>query len=230
MRNKVRRGIFLLYNTGMAAFFAIAVIVAIILINAGLMIAENQKQVVEEVVVEVENHLAVAGKISGPVDLSSSTIIATATPIRTATDVSVGIKPQLIDVSYKLMKWNNLVISYDDIYVGTLHNDVYNTIEDAVADAKKQGMLSVNPFIDEQKLDNTSAFVYWVINQNFDQNIDYGEYAILAIVYAEKDRPSTGEHILVQIDVSDGYILKLEREIPNISGPIISFAGKVKDP
>lgn len=224
------RGIFSLYNTGMAAFFTLAVVVAIILINAGFSIIDTEKTVVTSTVSKVDNHLAVAGTISGTADVSSNELTATGTPIRTASAGSVNVTLQEIGVSYELTHIQNFTLSYDDIYVGNLHDAAYNSLGDALADAKQQGLIDVNPYVDEQKPTSTTAFVYWIINQDFDQHVDRDELAVLAIVYADKDRPSSGAHILVQVNVADGYILKLERDIPNISSTIVNFGGKVRNP
>jgi flagellin FlaB len=114
--------------------------------------------------------------------------------------------------------------------VGNLNNYTFNSVFDAVAEAKKQGLIDVNPHIDQQGPNKTSAFVYWVINNNFDQRIDENELASLTIVYAEKDRPSTGESMFIQANVKEGYILKFERVIPNITNSIMNFGGKLNNP
>jgi flagellin FlaB len=54
--------------------------------------------------------------------------------------------------------------------------------------------------------------------------------ASLTIVYAGKDRPSTGESMFIQANVKEGYILKFERVIPNITNSIMNFGGKLNNP
>ena len=53
--------------------------------------------------------------------------------------------------------------------------------------------------------------------------MDVDELVVLAIIYAEKDRPSTGEHLEVEVTVPEGYLLKLDRDIPHITNQIMDF-------
>ena len=224
------RGLFSLYSLGSVAFFSIAIVLLITIINVGFMVSDSQKQVVIRALEEVDEHLIIVGKISGTSDVNSNKLITTAIPVRTISDGAINIDRKLVDVSFKLEKFHNNTISYENIFTGNLNNYTFNSIFDAVAEAKKQGLIDANPHIDQQGPSKTSAFVYWVINNNFDQRIDANELASLTIVYAEKDRPSTGESMFIQANVKEGYILKWEQVIPNITNSIMNFGGKLKNP
>lgn len=230
MIHSSHRGLFSLFNMSIVTFSVIAIILAVIIINVGFVVIQGEKKVVSKAVDEVDNHLMIAGKISASADILANELTVTATPIRTASAGSVKVDPQILKISYELIRFENTTITYEDIYAGTLQNDAYNVLENAVADAKKYGLIDFNPYVDEHKPTNTVAFIYWIINQNFDMNIDSDELAILAIVYAKKDRPSTGEYLVIQANVGEGYILKMEREIPNISGSMMNFGGKLNGP
>ena len=147
----VHQGVFSLLNIGIVAFFTIGVIVSILLINAGFTVTNTQKDVVNEVVSQVDEHLAIGGEISAFADVSSNKIKATGTPIRTASAGSVNIDPQVINVSYQRIQSQNYTITYENIYAGMLTNNTYNSLTDAVAAAKSKGLIEVNPFIDEIK-------------------------------------------------------------------------------
>jgi flagellin FlaB len=110
-----------------------------------------------------------------------------------------------------------------------MHDKTYDSLRDAVEDAKNKGLIDNNPYVDEQKPTSTTAFVYWIINQNFDNYIDNNELAVLAIVYADRDRPSSGEQLFIQANVPEGYILKIEQDVPNISSEIINFGGIINE-
>jgi len=224
------RGLFTLYSLATVAFFSIAIVLSIIIINAGFMVSDSQKQVVISALEEVDEHLIIVGKISGTSDVNSNKLITTAIPVRTISDGAINVDPQLVDVSFKLEKFHNITITYENIFTGNLNNYTFNSILDAVTEAKKRGLIDVNPHIEQQGPSKTSVFVYWIINNNFDQRIDANELAVVTIVYAEKDRPSTGESLFIQANVKEGYILKLERKIPNISSSIMNFGGKLKNP
>ena len=226
---KQHRAVFPMYNTGIAVFFIIAVILVIIFVDIGLSVNNTQKQVVDKALNEIDERLAIAGKISGVADVSSHKTMATATPVKTVSDGAVNVDAQIMDISYKLVKNENYTISYDNIYVGSIRDKTYDSLRDAVADAKSEGLVDNNPYLDEQKPTSTTAFVYWVINQNFDNYIDNNELAVLAIVYADRDRPSSGEKIFIQANVPQGYVLKIDQDVPNISSEILNFGGIINE-
>ena len=226
---KLHRAVFPMYNTGIAAFFTIAVILVILFVNIGLSVNNTQKEVVDDALEEIDERLVIAGKISAFSDVSSHKIMATATPVRTASDGAVNVDPQIMDVSYKLVKVENYMINYDDIYVGSIRDKTYDSLMEAVEDAKNMGMIDNNPYVDGQKSTSTTAFVYWIINQNFDNYIDNNELAVLAIVYADKDRPSSGEQIFIQANVPEGYVLEIDQHVPNISSEILNFGGIIRE-
>ena len=226
---KQHSAVFPMYNTGIAVFFIIAVILVIIFVDIGLSVNNTQKQVVDKALNEIDERLAIAGKISGVADVSSHKIMATATPVKTVSDGAVNVDQQIMDISYKLVKNENYTISYDNIYVGSIRDKTYDSLKDAVADAKSEGLIDNNPYLDEQKPTSTTAFVYWVINQNFDNYIDNNELAVLAIVYADSDRPSSGEQIFIQANVPEGYVLKIDQDVPNISSEILNFGGIINE-
>jgi archaeal flagellin FlaB len=221
------RGLISLYGTGITAFFIIAVVMVIIFVNIGFEVNDAQKQVVDEALDEVDERFVVAGKISGRADVSLFEILATATPVRTVSDGSVNVDPQILTISYELTKSQNQIIKYENIYTGFLKEKSYNSLEEAAFDAKNNGLIDNNPYVDELKLTTTKAFFYWIINQNFDNYVDNNELAVLAIVYADKDRPSTGEQLFIQADVPQGYVLQIDQDVPSISSETVNFGGIV---
>jgi flagellin FlaB len=222
-----QKGFFSTYNIGMGLFFTIALILVVIYSNIGFQVNNTQKEVVKKAVEQVDDHFVIAGKISATADVSSNELIATATPIKTVSDGPILVDPKKMTISYELVQRENYIINYENIYGGSMPDKSYNSLRDAVSDAKNRGIINVNPFIDEQKPDSTTAFVYWIVNQNFDNFVDNDELAVLAIVYADKDRPSSGEQLVIQANVPEGYVLRIEQDVPNISGDVVNFGGVV---
>lgn len=221
------RGLFSAYNVGMVLFFSIALILVVIYSNIGFQVNITQKKVVEKAVDQVDDHFVVAGKISAAADVSSNELIATATPVKTVSDGPIHVDPKRMTVSYELVQLENYIINYENIYGGCIPDKSYNSLRDAVADAKNRGIINFNPFVDEQKPVTTTAFVYWIVNQNFDNFVDNDELAVFAIVYADRDRPSSGEQLFIQANVPEGYVLRIEQDVPNISGDVLNFGGVV---
>jgi flagellin FlaB len=229
-KNRTHHALFTLFNLANLAFFTIGLVFVYILINIGFSVTDSEKKVVIETMEKIDEHLVIAGNIVANADVYSNELKITATPVKTASSGAVNIDPQEVEISYKLIQGKNYTISYDNIYVGSLNNTSFNTVQNAVEFAKNSGLVEINPFVDNEKPTSTKAFVYWIVNQNFDQRIDSDELAVLTIIYADQDRPSTAEDLVVQMNVKDGYIFKLEREIPNISSSVINFGGMVKKP
>jgi len=221
------RGLISLFGTTLTTFFIIAVMMIIIFVFIGFEVTHIQKQVVEKALDEVDEHFVIAGKMSAMADVSSNELLATATPVRTVSDGPVNVSPEILTISYKLVQIPNYIIKYENIYSGLLEEKSYNSLEEAAADAKNKGLIDINPYNDEQKPTTTNAFFYWIINQNFDNYVDNDELAVLAIVYADKDRPSTGEQLFIQANVPQGYVLKIDQDVPNISSETLNFGGIV---
>lgn len=226
MKNN-HRGLVSAYTVGMVLFFSIALVLVVIYSNIGFQVNITQKKVVEKAVDQVDDHFIVSGKISAAADVASNDLIATATPVKTVSDGPIHVDSKRMTVSYELVQLENYTINYENIYGGSIPDMSYNSLRDAVADAKNLGIINVNPFVDEQKPDTTTAFVYWIVNQNFDNFVDNDELAVFAIVYADRDRPSSGEQLFIQANVPEGYVLRIEQDVPNISGDVLNFGGVV---
>ena len=226
---KSRRGLVTWYNAALVSFFVIAVSLAATIMTSGFTSSDATKEVLMEALDETRYGLEIVGGISANTNITSNQIVTTATPISIATGGTVDLAVNKFKLNYKLIKIDSHTITYDDIHVGTLTDQIYDSIYEAVADAKSQGLIDVNPYVDEQKPTTTSAFIYWIVNSNFDSNIDGGEVAIIAIIYADQDRPQTGEYLLVEGIKPEGNILSMERTIPNISSSSMSLGGKMAE-
>ena len=223
------RGLAMWYNVALVTFFAITISVTATIIGSGVHSSDATKEVVEEAMTEARYGLEIVGKVSGTADVANDEVITTASPISVATGGKVNVSEIMFKLNYKLIKIKSHTITYDNIYVGALTDTSYNSVYDALEDAKLKGLIDINPYTDEEKPSVTSAFVYWVVNTNEDNFIDQGELAVLALVYAEKDRPNSGEHLKLEGIAPAGNILTIERNIPNISNRVIDLGGKVSE-
>ena len=226
---KNQRGIFPLYNTGIAIFFVTALVIVVILVNIGFSVTDSEKQVVEKAYDEVRDQLEISGKISAAADVNSNEIMITAIPVRVATGGTVNMNPQTAQIFFNSGLERNTIANYENVYADRLSNKTFNSLRDAVDEAKIKGIIDYNPFVDEQKPTSTTAFVYWVINQNFDHFIDDGELAIIAIVYAGTDRPSSGDNLFIEVNVPEGFVLRIDEQVPDISNEVLNFGGIIND-
>ena len=69
-----------------------------------------------------------------------------------------------------------------------------------------------------------------MINQNFDNFVDDRELAIIAVVYSENDRPSTGDKLFIEVNVPEGFVLRVDEEVPSISNQVLNFGGTLNEP
>jgi flagellin FlaB len=225
---KSRRGLAFWHNTALISFAMIAIGITWTVMNSGFSSSELVKDVIEDAVVHSSNGLQVVGKMTGAAKVMDNEVTVTATPVTSTSNGNVNMSIDNIKVSYKIIKDGNYTITYDDIYVGFLNDKTYNSLSEAMIAAKENGLIQVNPLTDGEKLDTTVAFMYWIINQDSDGRVQNNEIASLVVVYAEKDRPSGGEYLSIQVIEKLGILLQLDRTVPNISSSILDMGGKIK--
>ncbi len=223
------RGVFPVYNTGIVAFFTIAVVFVIIFVNIGFSVNNSQKDVVEDAYDEVRVQLEVSGKISAASDVTSNKMMVTTIPVRISYGEFVNLNPESAKIAYSLMQNGETTINYENIYVDRLADRTFTSIKEAVEEAKNQGIIDNDPFVDELKPTKTSAFVYWVLNHNFDHFVDEGELAVITVVYSEEDSPSTGDKLFIEVSVPEGFVLRIDEEVPSLSNEILNFGGVIQE-
>ena len=81
--NGNHRGAISMVSLGMAAFFGTAIILAFIIINAGFMVSDAEKQVVIKAMRQAEQHRRRSGKSTGITNVQSDKIIALSIPAKT---------------------------------------------------------------------------------------------------------------------------------------------------
>lgn len=226
--NDKHRGLTFWYNTALITFAGIAIGLTWTVMNSGFSTSEVVKETLEDSIKQSINTLQVVGKMTGTADVADNEVTATSTPVTSTTQGNVNMSPDKVKVTYMLIKDGSHKITYENIYAGTLSGE-YSSLNDALIAAKEKGIISVNPMTDLQKPETTTAFLYWIINQDFNQSVKSDEIAGLVVVYADKDRPSTFEYLKIEVVEIDGVMLNIERVVPNISTGILDLGGKVKD-
>ncbi|HSA97894.1 MAG TPA: hypothetical protein VLF17_02320 [Candidatus Nitrosotenuis sp.] len=222
------RGLVFWHHAALATFGIITIVLTGTIMSAGFSSSEAVKGVLEKSVTKSSIALKVIGKMVGTAQVVESKVTSTATPLSVTSQTAVNLNSSSIKVTYKVIKDASHVITQDNIYAGALIGKSYNSASEAIQAAKEKGLIKVNPLTDTEKPDTTTAFFYWVINQNSDESLQNNEIANLVLVYSDNDRPTTGEYMKVEVLDSQGVILELERTIPNISGTVLDLGGKVK--
>jgi flagellin FlaB len=216
------------HNTALISFALITISLTWTIMNSGFGTSEAVKETLEKSVTKSSIALKVIGKMVGTAQVVENKVTSTATPLTVTSDNAVDLNPESLHVTYKIIKDSSHIITYDNIYSGALVGKSYNSINEAMKAAKEKGLIKINPLTDTEKPDTTSAFFYWIINQDSNEYLQNNEIANLVLVYSDNDRPATSEYMKVQVFDKQGVILELERTIPNISSSILDLGGKVK--
>lgn len=228
MKNQ-HKGVFPMFNTGIVLFFTIAIVFVFIFVNIGFSVNDSQKVVVEDAYDEVREQLEISGKISAVADVGLDKITVTAIPIRSSSGGSVNLNPQTTEIAFNLIKKSNLIADHENIYAGRLADRTFNSLKEAIEEAKNQGIIENNPFVDKQKPIKTQSFVYWVLNQNFDHFVDDEELAVIAIIYSETERPSSEDDLFIEVNVPEGFVLRIDQKMPHISNEVLNFGGIINE-
>jgi flagellin FlaB len=216
------------HNVALISFALITISLTWTIMNSGFGTSEAVKETLEKSVTKSSIALKVIGKMVGTAQVVENKVTSTATPLTVTSDNAVDLNPESLHVTYKIIKDSSHIITYDNIYSGALVGKSYNSVNEAMKAAKETGLIKINPLVDTEKPDTTSAFFYWIINQDSDEYLQNNEIANLVLVYSDNDRPATSEYMKIQVFDKQGMILELERTIPNISSSILDMGGKVK--
>ena len=97
------------------------------------------------------------------------------------------------------------------------------SLQSATISAKVFSYIDQNPFLDNAHPTQTSAFVYWTVNNNDNDILDRGERAFLVIVFSQNDRPSLLDRMQVDVSLARGSTFTVERSIPVINSQNIDL-------
>ncbi|MCH6585780.1 MAG: flagellin [Thaumarchaeota archaeon] len=208
------------------AFVIVAAALAFVVLNMGFSTTQKAKTTIVSTLQQVGSSLEVEGKVIGssfiPGSGGTSGLNATSIPIK----ISGGGDSVNLDPSLTAIKYLSNQISYDDIYAGTLiSTGTYNSLETATAAATVAfpTTLTVDPFTDAGWPLETTAFIYWTVSSNANDILESGEHANLAIIFAKGDLPAELDTIRIELIVSSGAALTIERQIPNLTTEVVDL-------
>ena len=206
------------------AFVIVAAALAFVVLNMGFSTTQKAKTTIVSTLSQAGSSLEVEGKVIGSSYIPGaglpSGLNATSIPIKIAGGGdSINLDPNLTAIKYLSNQ-----ITYDDIYAGTLiSTGTYNSLESATAAAQTAGFISVNPFGDTGWPLETAAFIYWTVSANGNEILEAGEHANLAIIFAVGDLPAELDTMRIELIVSSGAALTVERQIPNLTTEVVDL-------
>lgn len=216
-------------HRGISGIEATIVLIAIVLVTAGLAFVvvtsgfeatQQAKSTITTSLSSAGSSVMISGKVFASGHQSDNALNVTAIPIRIAAGgESVNLAETLVSVRYVSDN-----VSHDDIYRGTLTGTLLS-LQSAVQAAGPlgTGYIDVDPYLQGGWPSQTGAFVYWTLNENDNDILDSGEQAILAIAFSQNDRPQTDNTVDMELILSDGSTLSVERKIPGIGSAVVDL-------
>ena len=208
------------------AFVIVAAALAFVVLNMGFSTTQKAKTAIIAAVQEAGSSMEIAGKVTGTGDVEPSLLNTTLVPIKI---ISGGGNVNL-DANLTSVKYLSNRIEYDNIYVGSLFNTTFINSTLAFQQAMNQWksgdpnhrMINSNP-VNSSAVNQTTAFFYWTVNRNNNFILDMGEHIVLAIAYAENERPGSLDNVRAEIYIPVGAPLSIERIVPNITHPVVDM-------
>ena len=219
------------------AFVIVAAGFAFVMVNMGFSSTQKTKTVIVSGLSSAGTGLQVSGKVMGAGHLNDARINVTGIPIK------IAFEGQSVDLDkdFTAIKFQGANVKYDNIFRGFLKNLDGSTaiagqnsipiqppsLEIATDEALSLPLIDKNPYLGKftPSLDDypsvTSAFVYFTVNVNGNEVLDSGEHAVIAIVFAEEDRPRSLEKIHVELIPYSGATLIVERTIPVFNNEVV---------
>lgn len=211
------------------AFVIVAAGFAFVMVNMGFSSTQKTKTVIVSGLSSAGTGLQVSGKVMGAGHISDAKVNVTGIPIKIASSGN----PVDLDPAFTAIKFQGAKVKYDNIYVGTINPGVPGegigklpSLEEATNIALIFSWIDKNPYIGgdvgvDDFPSETVAFVYWSVNENDNNVLDEGEHAVLAIVFAEEDRPKSRDKIYVELIPASGGSLTVERTIPLFNNEVV---------
>ena len=206
------------------AFVIVAAALAFVVLNMGFTTAQKAKTTIVSTLAEAGSSLEIEGKVIAssyqPGGGLPSSLNATSFPIKIAgSGDSVNLDPSITAIKYL----SNL-ITYDNIYNGTLNPLTFASLETATNQADANNLFAgPSPYTDAGWPVETTAFIYWTVAQNTNDILEAGEHANLAIVFAAGDRPQELDSIRIEIIPPSGASLTITRQVPNITTEVVDL-------
>ena len=206
------------------AFVIVAAALAFVVLNMGFATTQKAKTTIISSLKEASSALEISGKVTAIADVSAGLVNATSIPIK----VTAGGSTINLDNSTVSIKYLSNTVEYDNILVATMTGRTYGNLSQAFEDAKDntfQGIWQItqNPVNDTNPNTLTSAIIYWTVSANGNEILEAGEHANLAIVFAVGDLPAELDTMRIELIVSSGAALTVERQIPNLTTEVVDL-------
>jgi archaeal flagellin FlaB len=203
------------------AFVIVAAALAFVVLNMGFATTQKAKTSITSALGEAGSSIQVSGKVVGDARSSTSPLTAVMVPIK----ITSG--GENVDLNYTraTISYISDDVEYDNIYriTCTLTATTYATPALAWAAAAALPCIGADPFAGVPG--GTSAIIYWAVSQQTPPNtiLEQGEHAVLSVAWDATEEPASLEKIKVELTVTGGATMTVERDIPNISSRVVDL-------
>jgi len=209
------------------AFVIVAAALAFVVLNMGFATTQKAKTSITSALSEAGSSLLVSGKVIGDSVNSADNMTAIMIPIKlTSGGDTVDLNTTRATVSFLAND-----VEYDNVYTNacTISGAEYAT--PAAAWAAGVGAGSCIPIVNSNPINGTTgptlttAIIYWAVDEgDFNTILEQGEHAVLSLGFNRtNDAPVSLDKIKIELTVTGGATLTIERNIPNISSRVIDL-------
>ncbi len=206
------------------AFVIVAAALAFVVLNMGFATTQKAKTAITSAIGEAGSSIAVSGKVVGDSFTAATPLTAIMIPIKITTGgESIDLNTTRATISYLSndVEYNNIYRTGCTITLAT-----HSTPTSAWDAAALAGLcVDNNPITVAGGPTDTTAIIYWAVSQQTPPNtiLEQGEHAILSIGWNGADPPDSLDKIKIELTITGGATLTVERDIPNISSAVIDL-------
>ena len=202
------------------AFVIVAAALAFVVLNMGFATTQKAKTTIISSLSEASSGIAVSGKVTAIADVSADNVNATSIPLK----ITSGGDSINLDNATVSIKYLSNTVEYDNILVATLTATTYANITQAFEGAINTPVWQVtqNPVNDTSDNASTFAIIYWTVASQNPPNaiLEQGEHAVIGIGYRTQDKPLGLDKIRIEVLLSSGATMTVERNIPNLTSTV----------
>ncbi len=204
------------------AFVIVAAALAFVVLNMGFATTQKAKTSITSALGEAGSSILVSGKVIGDSVNSADNMTSIMIPIKlNSGGDTVDLNTTRATVSYLANS-----VEYNNVYTNacTLNGVAYSTPVLAWAAAAAGACTNATPMAAGGPT-VTTAIIYWAVDEgSFNTILEQGEHAVLSLGFNQtSDAPASLDKVKIELTVTGGATLTIERNVPNISSRVIDL-------
>ena len=205
------------------AFVIVAAALAFVVLNMGFATTQKAKTSITSALGEAGSSLSISGKVVGDSRTAATPLTAIMIPIK----ITTGGEPIDLNTTRATVSYLSNDVEYNNILRDgcTLQLAEHPTPDSAWTAAALGSLCVNNNPISGAAPAATTAIIYWAVSQQSPPNtiLEQGEHAILSLGFNATDAPSSLDKVKIELTITGGATLTIERDIPNISSAVIDL-------